>query len=58
MILDRSQGREITNLTFNFFEDTNEKVWVGRRRKRFYGEMWENAVEGERHLKTCEILYA
>ena len=28
-----------------------KKQWVGNRKKRFHGKMWENAVRGER---TCE----
>ena len=39
-------GRGGCELIFQFFKDSNKELWVRNRRKRFYGEMWGNAVRG------------
>ena len=44
--LDHFAGGEGKNHLFNFFEGSNKEMWVRNRRKRFYGEIWGNAVRG------------
>ena len=46
MIWDHFAGGKSKNYLFNFFEGSNEEMLVRNRRKRFYGEIWGNAVRG------------